>query len=355
MAINFKNYGLQDFHRPDYSSIADVLPNVLQGYKIAKEPARMERQREKEELANRLGEVEAEFARPNAQSKLGLSEAQRKNQLAQAMLSEFTAKNPSVNPHLTPTQRELAAIHGFGTPEYTKALGEQYGIIEGANVPQGAIPLAAMGANERNAAVKDMTAELKKSQEATKAVKRANEMLQLIEQHPNMADYFSTALVDPNKKGFFQQLKRIGVDKKDLAALEKFNKLSSDLVLHGSQAFGGQKFTDARQALLEAAKPSSRNTDEANRYVLNNIIDDLSPYEGYGKALQGGFQNRYYVPPVPEDYRKKPVTENDMESQMQNAISAAQPSNNYTQEDLEFTAQQNGITVEEVMKLLGGQ
>lgn len=42
MAINFKNYGLQDFHRPDYSSIADVFPNILEGYKAARAPEIMD-------------------------------------------------------------------------------------------------------------------------------------------------------------------------------------------------------------------------------------------------------------------------------------------------------------------------
>jgi len=282
----------------------DILTPLLKGFEFGRSiPAGM-REAESERLKQELQRQQNELFRPTKEAEISLSKAQEKNQLAQALMHEQQSQNPILNPHLTPTMRELAAVHGFGTPAFYKALAETHGIIEGEGVPQNAVPLRALSANERNVTVQQMQSNMKMANGMERSYKILSEMDEILEKHPKMADYISTALVDPEKaKTVLGQLKRKGVNKEDLAAIEKFNKLSADLVIQGGQALGGSsKWSDARQQLIEAAKPVSGNTYDANKFVIRHMREYMKYGEPMRKDYQNAFKNRYALYTVPEDY-----------------------------------------------------
>lgn len=273
-------------------------------------------------LNNRFGEQQA-------QTDLDYRNAQIQEALAKA---EYQKSGMA---HLTPKQKELADIYGYGTPEYASALKRQYGVIDGADIPAGAVPLDTMSPGERNEATKIMRQNLTKSNDLSKAHKTLSEMQKIMNEHPNMADHFASALVDPTQKSsIFGQLKRIGADKKDLAAIEKFTKLSNDLILSAGQAMGSKSFTDAKLKLLEMAKPSARNTDEANKFVIKHMMEEFEPYVGYSKALQHGLQNRYEVLDVPESYRTIDPKVQEVSSQLNSGLKNSKPVSEMTDAEL---------------------
>ncbi len=331
MATQFTDFTNASRHQDQFGGISDLLPNVLAGYKGAREPMRMAQEEEKLRLANELAGTKNQYAGRQEEADLELK-------LAQALHARRQAANPGGG-SLTTTQKELADIYGKDSPEYKAALLRQYGIIEGADVPAGAVPLDTMSPGERNEATKRMRNELTRANDLSKAHKTLEEMQKIMEKHPGMADFFSVALVDPSaKQSFWGQLKRQGVNKEDLAAVEKFNKLSNDLILSAGQAMGAKAFTDAKLKVIEQAKPNARNTDEANRFVINYMKEDFEPYVGYGKALQHGLKNRYEVLEDPENYRPK-----KQQQQLSNSIQQMpQESQPMQQQQQQMPMQQQG-------------
>lgn len=175
---------------------------------------------------------------------------------------------------------------------------QQMGIL-----PDNGVPFALMGANEKLAASKEITQQQKFAQGQVKVNKIANEMRKIIDEHPNMADDFASAIANAGEKpGVLSKIKRRFANKKDLAAFEKFNKLSNDLILQQGESYG-KNFTDAKATLLAMAKPNPTNTDEANKYLIGKLINDSSPAKAYHEALEKGRKGRYMPTLDMEAYR----------------------------------------------------
>ncbi len=213
---------------------------------------------------------------------------------------------PTAESKLTGTQKELASLYGYNSPKYKQALAQSLGIVEGANVPDGAVPLRSMSPGERNSYTKEARTEQKFVQGQVKVNRIANQMKSLIEKHPNMADDFAAAIVgDEKERGtMLTKLKRKGVDKSDLAAFEKFSTLSNDLVLKQSESTG-RNATDSRMEIIGKSKPNAANTDEANHYLIDRILYETEPAKPYNQALKHAFENRYAIPLDIESYRGK--------------------------------------------------
>lgn len=262
---------------------------------------------------------------PNAQKNNGDAlQALMNNPYTAAILEKKFGIQSPIN-HMTPKQKELASLYGYGTPKYQEMLEREHGILRGADVPQGAVPLELMSPGERNEVTKDMRKEQKYAQGQVKVSKIANQMKQILASHPNMADDFAAAIVGDKKdqNTVLNKLRRKGANKKDLAAFEKFSKLSNDLVLHQGEATG-KNFTDAKADIIQKAKPNATNTDEANNYLIDRILHDTEPAKAYNEALKHAFKNRYAIPLDMEDYRGKEVAheEENLASEM-----AVSPSN----------------------------
>jgi hypothetical protein len=356
MGLNTINYAALPIQKPDYSGYENLFSNILEGYKNAREPYKMQQEEQERKFRNTILGEEARVAPQTFDAKLaelllGNKGQELKNKyygstaeadikyknLASALQQQSLGHNEKKLPFeleklkaeaqnygLTPAQKQAGQLFGAGTPEYNDAIRLQLGLAPTrqqlpSGVPQGSVPYASMPSlKEQSQASNRMHETSAKLNQLEKVRGILEEMRAIQVKHPNLGDYISTSLVDADgKPGLKSKLLRPLVNKSDLAAQEKFNKLSSDLVLHGAQAFGGKAFTDARQKLMENAKPHFGNTSEANLYVIDKMFKDLDYVPGYKKAVQAGISNRYEVPDDP--YLYLPQKENSQVEAIQNA------------------------------------
>lgn len=89
MAVQFPNFLNAQILKPDYSGIGDALQNVLAGYEGAQRPRQLKDEAETRRLDNILKAVQAEYAKPEAQAKLGLMGAQASQASAAAEKSRM--------------------------------------------------------------------------------------------------------------------------------------------------------------------------------------------------------------------------------------------------------------------------
>ena len=173
-------------------------------------------------------------------------------------------------------------------------LSTELGLMRNAeNLPDNGVPFALMPKNEQLAASKEIIGQQKFAQGQERVNKIAKDMKDILEKHPGMADEFASALADAGEKpGVIGKLKRKFANKKDLAAYEKFVKLSNDLILQQGESFG-KNFTDAKISLLQMAKPNAANTDEANKYLIDKLLYETTPAQKYREALEKGRKGRY--------------------------------------------------------------
>ncbi len=238
------------------------------------------------------------------ETKFGPQQAQADLEAQQALTRQRNAEAQYAGK--TTTQRDLAAAFGEGTPEYNKALKKSYNVLEQGGNEIG-VPYEQMPAHERTHATKTMEQDLKRADSQVASYKKLKALKDIQLKHPDMSTDFSVAIMNPDKKtGIIEAMKRkYLVDKNKLAAIEKFEKLTADLVATGGEAMGGgQRFTDKLQELYKARKPDSRNTPEANIFVIENLMNEMLPGFSYGKDLRYGLKNRIKIIPDDEKYRE---------------------------------------------------
>jgi len=287
-------------------------------------PKGLEQEQERMRLANIFEQAREPYAEQLAKNEIGLGQAQIQNmnmgelgkmlrdvnqvtkeygfdspeaQLARQWF-ENKVKGKSDADHRTPQQKMAADLSG-GDPEKYQALLKQLSGLPGErreNVPEGATQLEDLSAGERNEQVKRMTEDVKIGKSSEGALKIINELRRIQEQHPNLGNYFATALSKGDEPGWSEWIARKtgALSEKDVSALQKFRKLSNDLVVKGSESWGG-RITDARMKLLSMTKPGAGNTAEANNYLFDRLEDELSPKVALGKKAKQGLENRYVV------------------------------------------------------------
>lgn len=179
----------------------------------------------------------------------------------------------------TEKERVIQALQDPNVSEENKTLIRQvWGIPDVRH--EGERPISHFPTSTQNIARSQNQKYLEKAESAYKAVNLLDELESIINENPGMHKYFARALTtDSLEPGFFEQLFRNSViDEKQLTALQRFTKISNQLVADGASAFGGSRqFTDARQKLLQSIKPSAANTAEANRAIINGLKKELVP------------------------------------------------------------------------------
>ena len=198
----------------------------------------------------------------------------------------------------TANQRIANDLSGGNRDEYEKILRqlEKLGPTERrADLPEGVPGFEELSPGERNQTVKEMNQELKRANSATSALKLVSEMRKLQNEHPEMSKYFATAMSTDEPDLFETFMRKSGIiSEKELTAIQKFRKLASELVIRGSENWGG-KVTDARTKLLSMTKPGSTNTKEANDYLFDRLDEEFSPWKSYGERIKIGLKHRYPV------------------------------------------------------------
>lgn len=285
--------------------IANFLPNMLKGYQAAQEPQKMEGERQKLLLGNLLSGqqiqhagLENQYYGQTKESDMALQDAQRRNQLAQALKSEYEAKNM---------------------------------LPEAAGNAANSVPLGQMTAGERQYAAKSRDENKKKAHAMIRGTETLDRMEKLIKDHPNMSEDFFASIQDPSKPpGFFKAAnQKFNPFKGDVKVAQKFNKEAAELVLQMIDSYGKQRTTDMMTGLVQASKPQGGNTDEANLYLISNLRKQFKGGKQYLTDLNQAEKSRRHLLSSPEDYS---MQENDQESQltqqMKEAIQNSQEANN---------------------------
>jgi hypothetical protein len=176
-------------------------------------------------------------------------------------------------------------------------------------VPPNAIPLRGMETSERQNYRKRQDEDIDKADAARDVDEIAGKMLKIVDKHPKMSEWVTTALMDPeNKSGWKEQAaKRFVSDKELLPYVEIFSKYSADLQLQQGRLYGGTKgATDSLRDLIARSKTSAGNTDKAKREVLTGIQKKSKPWIEYGKVARKARTNgKYAVLFDPDVYGEK--------------------------------------------------
>ncbi len=305
------------------------------------------------------------------ESKYGPLQAQADLEAQQALTRHRNAEAQYAGK--TTTQKDLAAAFGEGTPEYNNALKKSYNVLEQGGNEIG-VPYEQLQAHERTHATKSMESDLKRADSQVASYKKLKSLKDIQLKHPDMSTDFSVAIMNPDKKaGILEAMKRkYLVNKGKLAAIEKFEKLTADLVATGGEAMGGgQRFTDKLQELYKARKPDARNTPEANLFVIDNLMNEMLPGFSYGKDLRHGLKNRIKIIPDDEKYRELSLQEMerpnktssvDIQGQkygvtpeIADKASALRREQEPSEEDITYTMGKYGLSREEVLNRIRQQ
>lgn len=238
---------------------------------------------------------------------------QARIQQAQAM-AERARRDPSSSYKPSELERIVKQLGG-GDPEQERALLEEgaatkYGITPQnvRKLPMGSVPLKSLPKNLQAQENADQIKMQFKVNDARKAYHDLDQMEKIVNANPDMARDFAYILGNPEDKSFLSNLSRRYIDKKKLAQIEKFTKLSNDFVLAAGGGLGNN-FTDAKLKALTLSKMHAGNTGEANKSIIKNYRQKLKPLINYGKELNKA-RGKYTLPYLEENYIDvKPLSE----------------------------------------------
>lgn len=308
MAIQYPNW----FQAPQLD-VPDFLGEYMKGYRASKEPSAIRRQEEQERIANALKGLELQYApqqyeqeqiaRGQGIEKTGMENAALPRDIAQRQrLADLIASQTGLtSQEIMQRMSHAEGMHPYNIQskqaQIAESLGkaQQYYPQERPNVPKGNVSFDELSKPEQFDVSKRMRNDLRSAEDVYKADRTLDEMKNIMEKYPELSDTLANILIDPKSSSIKSKIARSLINKKDRAALEKFTKLSNDLVLQAGTALGAKNFTDAKLRVLETAKPTSLNSTEANLFLINKMKEEFSPWKGYANELKNGLKNRYVV------------------------------------------------------------
>jgi hypothetical protein len=239
--------------------------------------------------------------------------------LNEALLNQRNSKAAGSPEKSSVAYKNLVAA-GFtpGTPEFENAMRHVLNVPSGKEYDHPlAIDTQGMTGTEKVRFRDEMNSEISKGDAAVDAIHDAKEMLKILKDNPEMSEWYTTDLFDPAAKAStYARLKRILTDKKDLAELEKFNKLSADLVLRQTALEGGKGgATDQYMQMVSASKANPHYTNNANEFVLNNMIKKYSGRAQYVKDARAAKLKKQILLWDPDYYNNKNEHEKEAEKE----------------------------------------
>jgi hypothetical protein len=317
-----------------------------------------------------MDELEARHKKDEIDAKLALMHAQALHHEAQAS-PEHAARQfaPTEASKYMNEYKDAVKKHGEDSFEAKFALSalkgykNTYGEFADKNETLSQIPgsysLKGQPAGEINKTRAEMRADIPKAQNMIEGSRLLDDLDKLTREYPNLSESFSKIMESPNES-MFASVKKLFTNPKERAALEKFRKITSDLIQKGALTFGNRGFTDARQRLIEQSKASSGLTFEANQYVIENMRHIFDEKKGRAQkdATKKGLQDNYYVPFDPEVFgemlsKGSQSSENPSQGSFESSRSQPENSDQYSEEDILNTAREYGMTPEEVRQKLG--
>lgn len=355
MAVRYPNFGeIEPTH------YADLLPELMAGYKRGREPHKIRQEEQARELANRINETHAQYlpeqyqtgiehtkqqtigetARNKLQERFGerkeenavkeselraekledeIAYAKKYNPLlADALIDQRNAaaeksRNPKQDAKQSKLEQALAAAGvKEGSPEWVQANRVAAGLPSGRATPPNTRPLEDMPVNERLDTVKRMRNVVNSYGKVKQVQFNINEMRTIIDDNPGIAGSLAAAFIDPHDPGVKHLVASAFTKKKDKIAIQKMIKLASDINLQELSSFGNN-VTDARQKLIAEGKANPNLEPETIIYVLDKLQKQKEPYDAFVEATKEGLNGNYEVYDDPEAFRIENMTPEQLE------------------------------------------
>lgn len=263
-----------------------LLPGQLQGQQNALEmhPYNIEHKKAQTEKSQLEAHPERKYAALQqmfGQENNGMPDVNKMNPLQRAMIEMVTGRPLQT---LTPQQKNIITATGdINSPQAKQMMADMLksgyevpGYINPAvsneGAPEGienAVPMAGYDVGARNQARKRMDEELAKIQKNKEILYDIDVAKDIMQQNPDLYRKAVGILFNPDKdQNLSQSLIKAGVSKDDLTAFIALDKVFSDIVNKDAEALG-QRGSVYRTRLLQRAKASAKNPDEANEIIFN--------------------------------------------------------------------------------------
>lgn len=162
-----------------------------------------------------------------------------------------------------------------------------------------ALPLNNLSVTARREYEKGILADKKNFPDYKKAIKTVHQMQDIFSHHPNIGESFTRSILSgkmENPSAMHQLARKYHWNKDEISALQKLQKLSSDLNLQSIKSSGGKVATDLFKQMIRQAAPSEVLTPDAFDFVAKNFEEDFKSKMGKTQLREKGLINGYYIP-----------------------------------------------------------
>lgn len=211
----------------------------------------------------------------------------------------------------------------------------------------GAIPMSALPVGARTDAYKELRMRANRPAKRYPVIKTLSEMVKISKDYPDLSTSYAAAMFPENYKGGIlntAQLKAMPKEKR--IALERFNKLSNDLLVKQVHGLGSQRASIFLERIMKASNPHYGLTPEAIQSILDTQKEDYDYEVSDSKLSKGAIGGVYYVPETEPD-----VKELEQAEAPQAVEAQAAPAQNKMVEITSDTGEKRIVTLEEARKL----
>lgn len=258
-------------------------------------------------------------------------EARKLHELRQQQLAEQT-RHHMVNETLGPNKEALTE----------RAIADLQ-----QKVP-GAIPMSTLPVGARTDAYKELRQRANSPSKRYAIVKTLNEMVKIANDYPDLSTSYAAAIFPEKYEGGILDTSRLkAMPKEKRIALERFNKLSNDLVIKQVHGLGGQRASIFLERIMKASNPHYGLTPEAIAAIRDSQQEEYDFEEADSKVAKGALAGQYYTPYLePESQERVPLK--------QSAEPQSAPAKSKMVEIVSDTGERQVVTLEEA-KRLGAQ
>lgn len=322
------------------------LANQLSRINVGARPGEIDRNRQQDEmkiemLSNELGvhpemirlalqQKEAELAKIQGENEYAPNKRALEEAELQAKIANYN--NPNKNrdrKYTTAEQNAIAIGYKPETPAFEQAVRDMVNkkpVIseqekeKRKDWPSTAIPLEDFDAITRRKIISEQSEIKKRLNSAATEEHDLKVMKSILKRHPQIGDTFSQIFASPVSKDKISEFLKRFQDPELRKDLETFNKIAEDFAIRQLGSLSGRQ-TNAQLLAIQNAKPSIRNTTEANLAVIRGIEREIKPFLRFGKdfrKVQGRALYEYDssdYPPKPEEMTDDELLEFRREAQ----------------------------------------
>jgi hypothetical protein len=167
----------------------------------------------------------------------------------------------------------------------------------------GAIPMSALPVGARTDAYKELRMRANKPAKLYPIQRTLDEMVKIADANPDLSTSFAAAVFPEHYKGGIlntAQLKSMPKEKR--IAMERFNKLSNDLVVKQVHGLGSQRASIFLERIMKASNPHYGLTPEAIRAIRDAQKQDYDEAVADSKVTKAAISGVYYVPEMEPEH-----------------------------------------------------